>query len=152
MYNSLAAVHWCRSAVTRRGFENPKLDSIWVGVTCWGSFWELGQTKQTDSVMSVLIELFFNKQKDTIRVFCTGKKGSVSGDHQFGLVLAATWRRQWGQFRPSYQLCTVPKSASVHADTCSLTHTAVARIRVCTQHSAVSCRSGESARIGSGGA
>lgn len=39
------------------------------------------------------------------------------------------WRRQQGQFRPSYQLCTVPKSASAHADTCSLTHTAVARIQ-----------------------
>lgn len=79
--------------------------------------------------MGVLIDLFFNKQKDTIRVFCTGSTGRVSGDHPSGPVLAATGGGSGGQFRPSYQLCTVPKSASAHADTCSLTHTAVARIQ-----------------------
>lgn len=34
-------------------------------------------------------------------------------------------RRQQGQFRPPYQLCTVPQPTSVLAHTCSLTHTAI---------------------------
>lgn len=50
-------------------------------------------------------------------------------------------RRQQGQFGPPYQLCTVPKSAFVrahtHTHTCSLTHTAVARIQ---SVSSLSCR------------
>lgn len=59
----------------------------------------------------------------------TGWKAGISGDHPWSGAGAATGGGSRDRFRPSYQLCTVPKSASAHADTCSLTHTAVARIQ-----------------------
>lgn len=118
-------VHWCRSAVTRWGFESRKPDSIWVRLTGWWCFWELGQT---DSVMGVLIDLFFNKQKETISFLYRLEEWSGWRSSLWSGA-CSDWRRRRGQFRPPYQLCTVPKSASAHADTCSLTHTAVARIQ-----------------------